>query len=378
MEPMPTRKSIPLPVLRRDLFVNLILLVAATIFALFLSEVGLRLAGRGPLYVSPERDQFWQYDPLLGWAHRPRQVGTFATKEFRTSIRINANGLRDRDHTYERISDLKRILVLGDSFAWGYGVEEQERFSQLLETSMDVEVINAGVSGYSTDQELLWFRSEGAKYDFDLVILMMTGNDIGDNARQLVNTIYHKPQFVVEDGRLVLEGYPVPETGAQAKLIYFLSQRSALAFFLVQRYFGFLSLYQNAKGGQENAGQPATTASAATQPFELTLALLDEMRSIAALKEAGFMIVVTDHWWNGTPEQSYDGLLAALRQTGYSVLSVEAQPGFEPNTMLIPDDGHWNAAGHAFVTDELRSFIEGTHLIKLLRPWDELINTGAW
>jgi lysophospholipase L1-like esterase len=365
---MTRRKLASLRVVRRDLLINLALLAAATAFALFLSEVGLRLAGRGPLYVSPERDRFWQHDPLLGWAHRPGQVGTFATEQFRTSIHINANGLRDRDHTYERLSDSERILVLGDSFAWGYGVEERQRFSQLLETSMDVEVINAGVSGYSTDQELLWFRDEGAKYDFDLVILVMTGNDIGDNARQLVNTIYHKPRFVLENGRLVLQGYPVPETNAQGKLTYFLSQRSALAYFIVQRYFDLLNIYQHSKDGQANGGPPATTASAVTDSFAVTLALLDEMRSIAVSKDAGFMIVATEHWWNGAPEQTYAGLLAALQQSGYLALDVEALPGFEPDAMLIPDDGHWNAAGHAFVAEAIQAFIEEGQLITLPRP----------
>jgi lysophospholipase L1-like esterase len=361
---MTTRKLAPQPVARRELLMNVALLVTATAFALFLSEVALRLAGRGPLYVSPERDRFWQYDPLLGWAHRPGQVGTFATEQFRTSIRINSNGLRDRDHSYERTSDRKRILVFGDSFAWGYGVEEEQRFSEVLEATMDVEVINAGVSGYSTDQELLWLRDEGAQYDFDLAILVMTGNDIGDNARQLVSNIYHKPQFVLENGQLVLRGYPVPETNAQGKLTYFLSQRSALVYFLVQRYFDLASLYQNSKHVQADAGLPAIAESAATEPFELTLALLDDMRSIATSKDAEFLIVATDHWWNGSAEQTYAGLLVALEQAGFSALNVEARPGFEPSAMLIPDDGHWNAAGHAFVAAEIQAFIEGNQLIE--------------
>ena len=42
-------------------------------------------------------------------------------------------------------------------------------------------MINAGVSGYSTDQELLWYRNEGIKYETDLVILVIAGNDVGDN-----------------------------------------------------------------------------------------------------------------------------------------------------------------------------------------------------
>ena len=109
-------------------------------------------------------------------------------------------------------------------------------------------MINAGVSGYSTDQELLWYKNEGIKYETDLVILVIAGNDVGDNDRQLVNTIYYKPKFVIEEGQLVLTGYPVPKTSPQGRFIYSLSQRSALAYFLVQRYFDLLSLYRKTKG----------------------------------------------------------------------------------------------------------------------------------
>src|SRR5688572_973089 len=227
----------------RGILINLSLIIISTLFALFLSEMALRLMDLEPLYVSPERDRFWKYDSLLGWVHQPGQEGIFETPQFRTVVRINENGLRDRQHSYERQNDSKRILVLGDSFAWGYGVEESERFSQLLEEELGVEVINAGVSGYSTDQELLWYRSEGIKYETDLVVLVMAGNDVGDNEQQLVSTIYYKPKFVIEDGQLVLTNYPVPQTSLQGKFVYSLSQRSALAFFLVQRYFDLLSLY---------------------------------------------------------------------------------------------------------------------------------------
>ena len=204
----------------RGILINLSLIIISTLFALFLSEIALRLMGLKPLYVSPERDRFWKYDSLLGWAHEPGQEGIFETPQFRTFVQINENGLRDRQHSYERQNDIKRILVLGDSFAWGYGVEESERFSQLLEKSLDAEVINAGVSGYSTDQELLWYRNEGIKYETDLVILVFAGNDVGDNDRQLVNTIYYKPKFVLEEGQLVPTGYPVPKTSPQGKFIY--------------------------------------------------------------------------------------------------------------------------------------------------------------
>jgi lysophospholipase L1-like esterase len=344
----------------RGVLINLSLIIISTLFALFLSEMALRLTGFSPLYVSPERDRFWKYDPILGWAHEPGQEGIFETPQFRTVVRINEDGLRDRPHSYERQNSKERILVLGDSFAWGYGVEESERFSQLLEKSLDVEVINAGVSGYSTDQELLWYRNEGIKYETDLVILALTGNDVGDNDQQLVSTIYYKPKFVIEKGQLVATGYPVPKTSAQGKFIYALSQRSALAYFLVQRYFDLHSLYGKMKVGSGHASSPVSGTNAEREPFGLTIDLIDEMRNIAESRNAKFMIVATDRWWNGPSGATYKDFISTLRTEGFLVLDVESMPDFDPEVMLIPDDGHWNHAGHEFVAENIKAFI-ATH-----------------
>jgi lysophospholipase L1-like esterase len=353
----------------RGFLINFSLLIISILFTFLLSEIALRLMGWTPLYVSPERDRFWKYDSLLGWAHQPGQEGIFETAQFRTFVRINQKGLRDREHSYERPNDSRRVLVLGDSFAWGYGVEETQRFSQLLETSVDAEVINAGVSGYSTDQELLWFRSEGVKYDPDLVILVFTGNDIGDNNQQLVSTIYYKPQFVREEGHLILKGYPVPKTSPQGRFIYSVSQRSALAYFLVRRYFDLSSIYHHVKVKSDNPNSSGSGISSTGEPFGLTIALLDEIKNITESMGAKFMIVATDRWWNDPSGETYPDFIATLQTQGYFVLDVESKSGFDPGRMLIPNDGHWNAAGHEFVAKKIKDFIESNQL--LIRSQDQ-------
>lgn len=347
----------------RAWLINLALLIGSTLFALVLGEIAFRLMGWQPMYVSPERDRFWKYDPLLGWAHQPGQEGIFETRQFRTFVRINQKGLRDREHAYERSGDSQRILILGDSFAWGYGVEDSERVSQLLEASLGVEVINAGVSGYSTDQELLWLREEGSRYDTDLIILFFTGNDIGHNRQQLVNTIYYKPRFVREAGQLRLTGYPAPRISPQSKFVYLLSQRSALAFYLVQRYFDLLSAYREIRANSDNAGPLVTGASPPDDSLALTIALLDEVRDIAESKRAQFMIVATDRWWNGSATETYADFMSALRAEGFLVLDVESRPGFDFEAMTIPDDGHWSKAGHEFVATEIEALIEQAQLL---------------
>ncbi len=254
--------------------------------------------------------------------------------------------------------NIKRILVIGDSFAWGYGVEETQRFSQLLETSMGVEVINAGVSGYSTDQELLWLKGEGIKYETDLVILVFAGNDIGDNDQQLVSTIYYKPQFVREEGHLILKGYPVPKTGPEGRFVYSISQRSALAYFLVRRYFDLHSFYSNLKNNSDTVSASAASISPAKDSFGLSIALLDEVRKTADSMGAKFMIVATDRWWNDPSGETYKDFIDTLQTEGYLVLDVESMPGFDPGEMLIPNDGHWSSAGHEFVAKKIKEFIE--------------------
>ena len=102
------------------------------------------------------------YDERLGWRNPPNLIG----RSFENPLRINALGLRDGDHPYANSSGNQRILVLGDSYAWGFDVADDEIFTEVLEDSLQrvgapVEVINTGVSGWGTDQEYLFFLDEG-------------------------------------------------------------------------------------------------------------------------------------------------------------------------------------------------------------------------
>ena len=129
-----------------------------------------------PIYVEePDHEisgQRYLFDPVLGW----RNVPNYRANTFGHPMSINSRGLRDREYPYEKPSNTKRILVLGDSFTWGYGVGDQDIFTEDLERRLaeadgDWEVINAGVSGWGTDQEYLFLKTEGLKYSPDIVIL---------------------------------------------------------------------------------------------------------------------------------------------------------------------------------------------------------------
>lgn len=117
-------------------------------------------------------------------------VHLWDARESRSQIRINALGLRGRELPARVPGDF-RILLLGDSYTFGYGVGDDETFAQVLESSLNggreapatrYVVINAGVSGYGTTHELLQFETKGRDLRPDLVVLnLFVGNDLQDN-----------------------------------------------------------------------------------------------------------------------------------------------------------------------------------------------------
>ncbi|MCX7670732.1 MAG: GDSL-type esterase/lipase family protein, partial [Anaerolineae bacterium] len=113
-----------------------------------------------------------------------------------------------------------RILLLGDSYVEGLRVPLEQTFGKVLEArlnagasaSLRYEVINAGVSGWGTDQQLLWWRAEGIKYRPDLVVLaFFPGNDFQNvsEALEVANMgRIQKPFFQRAGDELQLRYYP--------------------------------------------------------------------------------------------------------------------------------------------------------------------------
>jgi len=219
-----------------------ILLLVATGVTLLLGEGALRVAER--TRCQDRMGGFVVRNRLWGWGHRPGAHGWAqgcleGTPEWRVYTRINSRGLRDREIPRERSGGF-RVLVLGDSFTAGMQVEQDATFVKLLERRLaasapagsDVEVLNAGVSGWGTDNALLFFQNEGWRYRPDLVLLAFdTVNDIWENARELVGTNPFwpdKPYFALVDGRLVRAHFPLPEVSLRRRVLVHLAGSLAL------------------------------------------------------------------------------------------------------------------------------------------------------
>lgn len=180
------------------------LMTATVVLGLAASEAVLRVAGIS-------YPQWYVEDADLGGALRPGARGRF-DKEGSAWVEINSAGMRDREHTVAKPPGVFRIAVLGDSFAEAMQVDRERAFWAVLERRLrgcawlsgrEPEVLNFGVSGYGTAQELIALRTRVWQYDPDLVLLaFFTGNDIRNNSRAL-NGEAGVPYFVLKDGALV-------------------------------------------------------------------------------------------------------------------------------------------------------------------------------
>ena len=141
---------------------------------------------------------------------------------------------RGPDVSREKPDRTTRILLLGDSFLEGYSVSQQEIISTVLEQELrasgleDVQVLNGGTAGYSTDQELLFFVRDGFAFEPDVTVLLFYVNDVWFNSR---SNYWRgaKPYYELTDTGLALRGVPVPAWALTSReLSDWLTERSGL------------------------------------------------------------------------------------------------------------------------------------------------------
>jgi hypothetical protein len=296
---------------------SLLLLLTSFASALLLSEGVVRLLFKRALDLPrDERSLAYRYDAELGWFPTPSSERTIeGTRTFHVSH--NAKGFRDREPARKT---KPRVAVFGDSFVWGFDVEASERFTdRLAARRRDLEVLNLGVSGYGTDQELLLLRRELAELDADVVVLLFSNeNDHIDNTTNLRYGPYYKPYFLTDGGSLELRGQPVPLP------LPYLRERSALvaSSYLVRAGY---AVWLARRHPQVSVPDPS-------------LELVRTFRAAAESAGAHFALLV----------QGRDEPLLAFAQAegipAVSLLTRQRYPHF---------GGHWTPKGHQFVAEQL-------------------------
>ena len=149
-------------------------------------ELSIRL--KWPQVFPPHPQGIYVSDNDLGYVLKPGFKGEFSGAEFHVPVSTNEQGLRGKNLATPSQKTF-RVLCLGDSFTWGWGVNDDSTFPAVMEKflqthyqQLDIQVLNAGVPGYGTDEELEFLKKTGASLRPDLVIVQFfSGNDFDDN-----------------------------------------------------------------------------------------------------------------------------------------------------------------------------------------------------
>jgi lysophospholipase L1-like esterase len=176
------------------------LLVVALLAAAGLLELVLRTFVAAPAAGSAAR---FRLDPDLIYRLQPRNEVTWSAAEFTETSRTNALGMRGTADVVPKRPGEVRILAVGDSFTYGHGVQDDETYPAVLERLLrarghDARVLNAGVPGYSTDQEYAYVLRDGLQLAPDLLLLGVHCSDVSDN--------YESSLYDFADGRLIRRG----------------------------------------------------------------------------------------------------------------------------------------------------------------------------
>ena len=158
-------------------------LIASLVIFGAVAESGIRVVDLGHAYESAPDAYLSSADPDVLFLPRPGYHG-FSEG---TTVGVSSQGLRDREFSISRPARTVRILVLGDSVTFGFGVLSEDTFSKRLEERLNqrdrartYEVINAGVSAYNTVQERARLEQVGLHLEPDIVVLVFVVNDLLD------------------------------------------------------------------------------------------------------------------------------------------------------------------------------------------------------
>jgi lysophospholipase L1-like esterase len=296
--------------------------------------------------------------------------------------------MRDREHTLEKPAGTFRILLLGDSFMEALQVSADSMLATLMErdltsaTGRPVEVINGGVSGWGTNDELRYLTKYGLAYHPDLVVVAMTlHNDISDNLR--------REWYTVKDGALV-DLDPPPKSWFQFTILQF-KAFLATRFQLYQlwrrvRHEGEMRQVARALNSHVVELFQVPSPPMITQGVELTGRLVAAIRDTTRAMGGQMVLILlplryqlTDTTFASFVKQAEmpsDRMTIYQPQTmirriadSLQIPVVDLLPAFREWTgagkgaLYIEWDGHWNGTGHRLAAEQVNRGLLAANLV---------------
>lgn len=380
---------------------------AIALAVVLVSCVALEIAARIALgsrfvfgaYAGPPQQICGEYDAELGWKNRPSTRVAIAQSGATYSVTINSRGQRGLEYEFEKPASKLRVVVLGDSTSWGWGVDDRRMWPRLVEGALagasprgetivcygedvpvvqGVEIINLAVPGYGTDQELLAFERDGVKYAPDLVLLGLVHNDTQSNRIDFMQGMAKPVYARDESGEWLLRNQPVPLPAAESELG---RRRQRRVLSIYSACFKWLEppVPSPSRIPLERPGVVAkieTYWDDLSDPGGWTYMLLGRLNDAARAADAKLAVFVIPHLVDRylydptTPLPAHDGsqpyetygtkqLAEAGRALGFATFSVDAALREEvaKGTNLDCGDEHLNVRGNEIVARVVAEFV---------------------
>jgi hypothetical protein len=321
--------------------------VAVVCGALVLAEVLVRLYAPDHLVLSRGVHVFSE---TYGW--EPRH-GISAVVEGK-SVTFNAGGYRGRELSLPRRGDRTRVVVLGDSIAFGLGVSDDETFTQLLDArGSGIEAGNLAVQGYGPDQELLVLMHQGLSVDPDVVVLAFClANDFADAVLpvSLYDGRSRKPRFLLLGDRLVLDRSNLRQGGLW-RVQQWLSDHSHL--------FERLTAAPAAPTEAESDWHERYSTALRDEDYvlRLNLALVRRMRDLSLERGSSFVVAVFPDRSSYRAKSPLERRFCeALRSDGIRVVDMSERfrmAGQRFKDFAFDGVGHLTPLGHSIASEVL-------------------------
>jgi lysophospholipase L1-like esterase len=290
-------------------------------------------------------------DPDLIYRLEPDNAVTWSSAEFTETSHTNALGLRGAALGH-KTARTRRILAIGDSFTYGHGVQDDETYPAVAERLLrsrrhDVEVVNAGVPGYNTDQAYTWTLRDGLALRPDLVLVGVHCSDVSDN--------FESSLYDVDGDRLV-------RRGADATRMYRLGSLVSLVPSAVRRSRVFDFLVASFDWHDAPSARPAVTDLDAWSFTKIRLEVGDLAAQVPGL---AVILMPCKKALAGGPDP-YGTLARDLRATGVPVLDAMRalrDATATPAALFFRADPHLNAAGNRALAETVAAFVEEAGLL---------------
>lgn len=311
MEPLERAAVVNWPKGRyRKLLSNTALVVLSLLLAFGICELTVRLLYKDGTVLFPRYHTDYRYGPYVLRGSRANAAFWHTSVDGTWKFVTNSKGLRDsREFEYAKPAGTIRVLALGDSHTQGHEVRQEATYSAVLERYLDAhgsptEVLNAGVSGFSTAEELAFLENEGYKYHPDFVVVGFYANDFEDNAKadlfdiqqgQLVEIGHeHIPGVRIQN---IIYGIPGVHWLSENSYFYSLLYNNVWTYFklrLAQRSRSQRTRAQGTTGNGDDAFEYAvpTTNTNTQHQIELAARLIERMHDFCATR--GIALLVLD------------------------------------------------------------------------------------